>query len=139
MATTRPGVFDPIRTYVHLPDGPDATLVEVGADFWSTIATRTDLHDGRMVTAYHFRTDADWNHWERHPAGDEIVVLLSGAMDLVLDEDGRRRTVGLRGRSAFVIPRNVWHLGVVREPADALFVTRGHGTEHRPLTTGDRA
>jgi hypothetical protein len=28
---------------------------------------------------------ADWNHWERPPAGDEVLVLLSGALELVLE------------------------------------------------------
>lgn len=130
--------FDPTRTYVHLADGPAATLVPVTDDFWQTIGERTDLHEGRLVTTYHFQTAADWSHWERHPAGDEIVCLLAGALDLVLDEPGGERVVELRGRAACVVPRGVWHYGIVRAPSDALFVTRGKGTEHRPLEKGDR-
>jgi hypothetical protein len=130
--------FDPLATFVHLADGPKATLVPVGDDFWQTLGDRTELHEGRLVTATRFRTQGDWAHWERHPDGDEVVCLLSGAMDLVLDEDGRRRVVALRGRSACVVPRGVWHLGLVREPSEALFVTRGKGTEHRPVADGDQ-
>lgn len=141
MPTTRsaePAVFDPLRTYVHLADGPDATIVPVADDFWQTMAARTELHEGRLVAAYRFATAADWDHWERHPAGDEIVCLLSGALDVGLDEDGGRRTLELRGRSIGVIPRGAWHVGVVREPCEALFITRGKGTEHRPFAKGDR-
>ncbi len=63
--------FDPIRTYVHLSDGPEATLVE------------------------------------------------------------------LRGRCACVVPRGVWHRGIVRSPSDALSITRGKDTEHRPFVKGE--
>ena len=66
--------FDLTDTYVHIADGPEAIPLEVGDDFWEKIATRTDLGDGRLVGA--FRFDADWDSWERHPAGDEIVILL---------------------------------------------------------------
>jgi mannose-6-phosphate isomerase-like protein (cupin superfamily) len=130
--------FDPIRTYVHLADGPAATLVPVTDDFWEKIQSRADLHEGRLLTSYHFQSAADWDHWERHPDGDEIVCLLAGAMDLVLDEESGERVVELRDRAACVVPRGVWHHGIVRAPSDALFVTRGKGTEHRPLTKGDR-
>jgi hypothetical protein len=130
--------FDPLRTYVHLPDGPDATLVPVTDDFWQTLQGRTELHEGRLVTAYHLESEADWKHWERHPDGDEIVCLLGGALDMVLEEAGGERLVELRGRSACVVPRGVWHRGVVRAPSEALLITRGKGTEHRPFARSPR-
>src|SRR6185295_7186196 len=132
------GAFDPFGTFVHLPDGPEARPVPVTADFWQTIDRRTDLHAGRMVTANRFASAADWPHWERHPAGDEIVCLLSGELDLVIEQDGRERVVELRGRSACIVPRGTWHRGVVRGPSEALFITRGEGTEHRPYAAEDR-
>ncbi len=123
--------FDPIQTYVHLSDGPDARLVEVGPAFWQKLETRRDLQGGRLVSAYRFTED--WTSWERHPAGDELVFQLSGAMDFVLDDARGERTVALRGRAAVVVPRGVWHTARVLAPSEALFVTRGEGTEHRPL------
>jgi mannose-6-phosphate isomerase-like protein (cupin superfamily) len=123
--------FDPLATWVHLPDGPDATLLEVGPDFWQKLEARGDLSGGRLVSAYRFH--ADWTSWERHPAGDELVFQLSGAMDLVLDAGRGERSVALRGLAAVVVPRGVWHTARVLEPSEALFVTRGEGTEHRPL------
>ena len=44
-----------------------------------------------------------------------------------LDERGRLRT------DAIVVPRGEWHTARVLEPTEAIFVTRGAGTEHRPL------
>ena len=128
--------FDPLATFVHLPDGPAASLLEVTPDFWQKLETRADLHGGRLITAYRF--EQDWTSWERHPAGDEIVLQLSGAMDFVVEDGGRERTVSLRGRAALVVPRGVWHTARVLAPSEAIFVTRGEGTEHRPLERSSR-
>ena len=129
--TAGPGpVFDFVDTYVHLEDGPGAVPLEVGDDFWQTIGSRGDLGDGRLVSA--FRFTEDWPGWEMHPAGDEIVYLLSGSVDLVLEEGAGERVVPLRGRAACIVPRGVWHRAVVHEPSDALHITRGAGTQHRP-------
>jgi hypothetical protein len=123
--------IDLLDTYVHLEDGPASVTVEGGEAFWRTLDKRPALHEGRLVMA--FRMSADWTHWEMHPAGDEVVCLLSGAMDLVLEEKGGERVVELRGHGACVVPRGVWHRGVVHEPGEALFITRGKGTQHRPV------
>ncbi len=126
--TTEKG-FDLETTYLVLADGPGAERVEVGPDFWQTIDQREDLA-GRLVGI--FRYHADWNTWEMHPDGDEIVVLLSGALDLVLGEVDGERTVELRDRAAAVVPRGVWHTANVITASEALHITRGAGTEHRP-------
>jgi hypothetical protein len=123
--------FDPEKTYVHLADGPDAVLLEVGDDFWEQLPRRTDLPDGRLLAV--FRFEEDWATREVHPAGDELVVLLSGAVDLVLFEESGERVVPLRGRGACLVPRGVWHTARVHEPSEVLHVTRGAGTRHEPL------
>ena len=128
MTATSKG-FDLATSYLVLADGPDAKRIEVGPDFWETIDERTDLA-GRLVAIFPY--DADWTSWEVHPDGDEIVVLLSGAVDLVLDLPGGHRTVELRDRGAAVVPRGVWHTANVLAPSEALHITRGEGTTHRP-------
>lgn len=124
--------FDLHRTYVHLQPNGGATPLEVDEQFWATIATRTDLHDGYLVTRG--RMTEDWPHWEMHPEGEELVVLLSGAVDLVLDDGTREWTVELRpGAGTWINRRGVWHRGIVHEPSEMLFVTAGRGTLHRPV------
>jgi mannose-6-phosphate isomerase-like protein (cupin superfamily) len=124
--------FDLERTYVHLSDGPDAKRVEVTPDFWQTISANPALRGGRLVTASRFT--ADWPHWEMHPAGEELVVLSSGALDLVLEgADGAHTALALRGRRAVLIPRGTWHWARVHEPSEMWFVTYGEGTRHRGL------
>ena len=78
------------------------------------------------------RQDVPWDSWERHPAGEEIVVLVSGRVDLIQEIDGEERVVALTPGTAVINPRNVWHTANVHEPGDALFITPGRGTEHRP-------
>ncbi|HEY8515389.1 MAG TPA: cupin domain-containing protein [Candidatus Binatia bacterium] len=123
--------IDLATTYVHLDDGPTARALRVGPDFWQTIHERTELHAGRLVMIA--RNDADWSTWEAHPAGEEIVHLLSGELDLILEEPEGPRTVALRPGQAVIVPRGVWHRVVVRTPGDTLHVTYGAGTMHRPV------
>ena len=133
MIVSSPSTFDLINTYVHLKDGADAVPVAVGDDFWATIGKRTELHSGRLVTLFHIQSTDEWVHWEMHPAGDEIVCLLSGAIDLILQEGERERILELRSRAAGIIPRGVWHRAIVHTPSDVLFITRGAGTQLRPI------
>jgi uncharacterized cupin superfamily protein len=129
------GAFDLSSTYVHLGLGGTATPMP---DFsWSpeyldayTLRTEADGSDGRLVCR--LRQDATWDTWERHPAGAELVVLLSGRVDLVQDIDGEHRVVELHAGEAVVNPPGVWHTATVHESGDALFVTPGRGTEIRP-------
>ena len=127
--TTASKGFDLATNYLVLADGPEAKRIEVGPDFWQTIDERTDLA-GRLVAIFPY--EADWTSWEVHPDGDEIVVLLSGAVDLVLDLPGGHHTVELRDRGAAVVPRGVWHTANVLALSEALHITRGEGTTHRP-------
>jgi mannose-6-phosphate isomerase-like protein (cupin superfamily) len=124
------GAFDLAETYVQLDDGPAAVAVEVDDQFWENIGSRPELHGGRLVGTFH--NGADWDMWEMHPAGDEVVCLLSGAIDVVLDEEGGERTVELAPGATCIVPRGVWHSANVRTPGDTLHITRGAGTRHRP-------
>ena len=123
-------VIDLLDTYLHLDDGPDAVRLPVGDDFWEKLPRRDDLGPGRLVATFRFAED--WTRWEMHPEGDEVVVLLSGAMDLVLEEPSGERVVPLRAGTTCIVPKGVWHTATVHEPSEALHITRGAGTRHRP-------
>jgi mannose-6-phosphate isomerase-like protein (cupin superfamily) len=89
-----------------------------------------DLRDGRLVIVTHEKED--WPFWEMHPAGDEVVTLLSGEVDLMLQEGSQEIILSLKRRVTVIVPQGVWHRAIVREPGDMLFITRGAGTQHRP-------
>lgn len=136
MAETNPA-FDLTKNFLHVADGPEVTVIPVTADFWQRLQTRTDLHAGRMITAYHFSDS--WDSWEVHPAGDEVVTMASGAMDLWLElpelphgpKKGPKK-VELRDQGTVIIPAGIWHTADVLEPSFGIFITRGEGTDHKP-------
>jgi mannose-6-phosphate isomerase-like protein (cupin superfamily) len=74
---------------------------------------------------------------EVHPDGDEFLYLVSGTMELILD-DGDERAVGaetkvlLRSGDAYVVPRGVWHRLEVVEPSYLIHVTPGPNGGFRP-------
>ena len=91
-----------------------------------------DGAEGRLVSEWTFTED--WQGWERHPAGEELVMLLAGSATLVLEEAGQERSIPLsRAGSYVLVPRNVWHTARTAVPATLLFLTPGAGTEHRPV------
>jgi mannose-6-phosphate isomerase-like protein (cupin superfamily) len=127
-----PPAFDLTDTYVSVHTTGEARAVPVDDAFWPELmaGTRPELETGWLVGAFDYA--ADWGSWERHPAGDEIVTLLSGAVDFVLDDGGTERAVSLTAGQTCIVPRGTWHRAVVREPARAVHVTPGEGTDHRP-------
>ena len=93
-------------------------------------STAGDGAEGRLVL---LDTQAQtWDSWERHPAGEEVVLLLSGRVDLIQDLDGEHRRIELHPGEFAINPPGVWHTADVIEPGDGLFITPGQGTEHRP-------
>lgn len=83
-----------------------------------------------LVSSFEF--DADWSTWEKHPEGDEVVMLLSGAATLVLDLDGDHRSIVLETPGSYVVvPRGIWHTARTNQPTRMLFITPGEGTLNR--------
>jgi hypothetical protein len=90
----------------------------------------SDGDEGRLVVME--ESASDWTSWERHPAGEEVVLLLSGRVRLVQEIAGEHVATDLEAFQAVVNPAGVWHTMDVFEPARALFITPGRGTENRP-------
>jgi len=123
--------FELENMYVQLHDGPAAAPVSVDPGFWDLIEQRKELHRGRLVVVTHQNGPSD--HWEMHPAGDELLYLLSGQIDVVLEEKGAEQAVKLAARRAVIVPQGVWHTIKVHAPSDLLAITRGAGTQIRPI------
>jgi mannose-6-phosphate isomerase-like protein (cupin superfamily) len=127
--------FDLDTTFVHLGLGARATVLPDFAwspEYLAAYDERfaADGDEGRLVSLGDVRES--WATWERHPAGEEVVVLLSGRVELVQEVDGDERRLTLEAGQAVVNPPGVWHTVDVVEPGRALFITPGRGTEHRP-------
>jgi mannose-6-phosphate isomerase-like protein (cupin superfamily) len=130
MAIQMHHVFDLISTYVHLEATGGAEPEDVDEDFWIRIANRP--YEGMRLVAT-IQMTKDTANWERHPAGDELLYLLSGAVDIVLEEGDAERIIELRGRGAFIVPRGIWHRQIVHSPSEMLFISPGAGSQHRPV------
>lgn len=124
-------VFELGGTYVQLQDSGSAAQVDAGTDFWTRFASRPELAEGRLV--WSAAQARDWANWEKHPNGDALYYLLSGAIDMVFEVGDAEHTVSLRPNNACVVPRGVWHRVVVQKPANLLGVTRSAGKQQRPV------
>ncbi|MBM4382094.1 MAG: cupin domain-containing protein [Deltaproteobacteria bacterium] len=68
-------------------------------------------------------------HWEMHPAGEELLHVLAGRVDVELLVGRRVRCVALRAGEFAVVPRATWHRPLARGRVEMLHVTLGAGTE----------
>jgi uncharacterized cupin superfamily protein len=101
-------------------------------EWYEAYGTRTESDgvEGRLVSLHTF--SEPWDTWEMHPNGDELVLCVDG--EIVLHQelpDGAAQVTLQRGDAVINRP-GVWHTADVTEPATALFITAGVGTEMRP-------
>ena len=123
--------IDLARTFVHLSSQGDAEHVELTPSFWRE-SSSSALYD-RLVGAFEFHSPEDLHSstQEMHPEADELLFLVSGAIDVVLQEGDAERTVALGAGQAAIVPRGIWHRLVMREPGKLLFINSRTGMESR--------
>src|SRR5690349_15448884 len=92
-------------------------------------AVADDGAEGRLVLVVDEEGPGD--HWERHPAGDEVIVCLSGTVTVVREAGELTERVVLRPGQAAVNPAGTWHAVDADGPARLVTITPGLGTEHR--------
>lgn len=122
--------FDLSTTFVHLADGGGAETVELTPSFWGESGgTPYD----RLVGVFDFGSSEDLHAsmQEMHPEADEVLFLVSGAIDIVLKEADGERAVALEAGQAAIVPRGVWHRLVMRHPGRLLFINSRAGMESR--------
>jgi hypothetical protein len=129
---TVPNIFD---APIHLGLGATARIQPpfTGMEWYADYAARTvsDAAEGRLVSAYRFTEN--WDSWEMHPEGDEVVLCLTGAITLhQLFADGAAAIVTISAGEYAINPPGCWHTADIAGDATALFITSGLGTEHRP-------
>jgi mannose-6-phosphate isomerase-like protein (cupin superfamily) len=124
-----------IENPLHLGLGATAIAEPAftGMDWYQSYSERhmSDGAEGRLVTMYRFAES--WDSWEMHPAGDEVVLCLSGQMTVHQEHaNGTKATVTIGPNEYVVNPPGTWHTADVHGETTALFITAGMGTEHRP-------
>jgi len=107
---------------VHLPPGGDATLLQ---------AARRGLQPGYVLSAFEVSTADDLHPdlWEMHPAGNEVLIMLTGELVVEWADGPHRGSVPLAAGRGAVVPRGAWHRLVLRQPGLLLALTPRQGTE----------
>ena len=118
-------------TFVRLSDGGSAEPLRPTPSFWR--GEGADAECDRVLGAFAFRSSDDLHAetQEMHPEVDEVLVLVSGAVDVELEEASGTRCVALEAGRAAIVPRGVWHRLVVRRPGTLLFVNNRKGIRTR--------
>ncbi len=124
------------ETFAVLTPALGVALEPVSPQIYAALDANYDHFKSHVLISVHAST-SDWGMWERHPAGDEIVVLLSGAATMTLQHAHGRECVTLDTPGAFlVVPKNLWHTARISAPTRLLFITPGEGTENGPEPPG---
>jgi mannose-6-phosphate isomerase-like protein (cupin superfamily) len=117
-------------TYLGLDGAGGVTPMPVGPDFWATIGDNP--HAGGTLVGVSPTAEGAWAHWEMHPRGDEVLVLLEGRMRMVFERASGDQMHDLGPGSMLIVPAGVWHRAVSQDGVRMLFLTYGAGTEQRP-------
>ena len=132
--------FDPAAQYLFLADGGRALDLPEPDQLWRELEGQAPVSDAARPVAEDggwlfsgYELSADMDHWEMHPEGNEVLYVVSGAMDLVIEEGSGDRTIALTAGTACLIPQGAWHRQIVRAPGRYLAITYGRGTQHRPF------
>jgi mannose-6-phosphate isomerase-like protein (cupin superfamily) len=117
-------------TYLSLDGKGGVALHPVDERFWDTIAENCTVKDFLVGI---FAGDGPWPHWEVHPNGAELLVLLEGAMTMLFHEDGAERELAAEAGEAILVPQGVLHRAISHDPCRFLAITYGAGTDHVAL------
>ena len=125
--------LDLLSTFAVLQPDQSVVPVAVTPTIYEELDQRFEGFRGRtLVSCYRF--EKDWPSWERHPAGDELVCLLSGAATLVFARDAGAESVVLdKPGTCVLVPKGTWHTARIRVPTTMLFITPGEGTQNRAV------
>jgi mannose-6-phosphate isomerase-like protein (cupin superfamily) len=119
-------------TFLRLRSDASVEALPVDDTFWRRLVNGGlgTFRNEFLVSFY--ECDSDWTTWEKHPNGDEVGVLLSGAVTLVFEGENGHEETELNEAGAFVIiPKGTWHTAKVHTLSRMLFITAGEGTENR--------
>lgn len=118
------------NTVLHLEGPGTISTWPQEASFWSD-KQRPQLTSGHVLSVFSYATM--WDFQERHPTGEELVVVLDGSVDVLLDDGHREHAVRVEAGSACVVPVNTWHRVAPNTPSTLLFITpTPTRTDHRP-------
>ncbi|HYX64564.1 MAG TPA: cupin domain-containing protein [Burkholderiales bacterium] len=123
--------LDLASTFVVLQPDQSAAPVPVTPTIWQELDRDFEGFSGRVLVSC-FSFDSDWDTWEMHPAGDEIVCLLSGRASFEFEGRGHVAELSVPG-SYVIVPKGTWHTAHTSVPTKMLFITPGEGTQNKAV------
>ncbi len=93
------------REFEKLTFLADRTPETPPQDADKAFATLSDYRDGAIFIAHY----AGNSEWERHPAGDELVMVVEGETTLFLLSGVSETSHLLRAGEFLVVPKSSWH------------------------------
>ena len=95
-------IGDAIAALTFLSDRTPATTGEESKDAFTLLS---NYRDGGVFVG-HWAGNSDW---ERHSAGDEIVMVLEGRTTIFFLVDGSEQAAALESGEFVVVPQSTWH------------------------------
>ncbi|MGI4992356.1 cupin domain-containing protein [Halobacteriovorax sp. GFR7] len=109
-------ILDKINSTIFFPNRkPDTPPEEMN----ETFCTLSEYRNGGIYAGQY----AGNSEWERHPHGDEIVMVVDGMANLILLIDGHEKRIKLNKLEFAVVPENTWHRFEVPEGVKIMVVT----------------
>ena len=123
------------KTPIHISTGSGFQVLEnFGYDessFENYISAHcTEEDPGCLVLMESSPTD--WSTWERHPEGDELVIVISGSGTFYQQADDGELAIPFKPGDTILNRQGVWHTADVTEPLTGLYITTCPGTDHKP-------
>ena len=100
-----------------------------GDEAATAFARLADYRDGAVFVGHW----AGASEWERHPVGDELVMVVDGETTLVLVVNGTEQPQAMSRGELVVVPRGTWHRFETPEGVKVLTVSP-QPTDHDPET-----
>jgi len=82
---------------------------------------RIDLATGHLVSVFTYATT--WPYRECHPDGDELAYVLTGEVEVLLDQGAGEEPTPVRAGEACIVPAGSWHRLRLERESRVLFVT----------------
>ena len=122
--------IDLTQTYTLLHASGEVEQVKGGERFWEAPRPVKD-RVGQHWLLYESYYQKDWNEWVMHPACDELIYLLSGSLEIILDLRCHEKIISLKPNDVATIPRSIWHTIKIYRPSHVLNISRELDTKHR--------
>lgn len=112
----RISIENALEALTFLPDRTPATTDEQAAHAFASLSA---YRDGAIYVGHW----AGRSEWERHPVGDEIVMVLEGETTMSFHSEAGEQSTPLTTGDLVVVPQGTWHRFDTAEAVKVLSVT----------------